>query len=842
MQDLPVAEILPDLKKVLAKNKIAVLSASAGAGKTTLVPPALLDEPWLKGRKIIMLEPRRLAAYAAAARMASNLGETAGKTVGYRTRLDTRTGPDTRIEVVTEGILTRMLQHDPGLIEAGAVIFDEFHERSIHADLGLALCMDSQETLRPDLRIIVMSATIDTNAISALLDNAPVIISEGRTWPVETRYLPLPASKGKVADHDVERHVALSVRKVLAEVSGSILVFLPGAPEIRRVERFLGKTGLSDDVIVAPLYSMLTPDEQKSAIMPAPAGMRKVVLATSIAETSLTIEGINIVIDSGYSRVPRFHKGSGMTWLETVRVSRASADQRRGRAGRTGPGICFRLWDERSDSLLKPENDPEILNADLIPLVLELLQWGIKSPSELKWMDAPDESAFRQAAGLLAELDAVDERGRITATGKVMNSLGTHPRLAHMIVMGKSLGLGGLACEIAAILGERDFLEKNPCFRQSDMRLRLDALHLVAKPDNEYSPGVSVLKRINKAADLLKKQVKLPDTGPAKDVDMTGVLLGFAYPDRIAQRRHGKSPRFILSGGKGAWLNDSDSLACEEFITAASLDGDKQEAAIFLAAPIKRKELLEHFSSHIKTESICVWNDDIKGVVSFIRECLGSIIISEKQMDKPDSSLMEMAFISGIRKNRLGILPWKNESIQLRARLSFMAGTDDEEEWPDVSDKALLEGLGNWLMPHLAGISRISQISESHIIRALTSILSWHQQKKLNSLAPTHVRVPSGSLIKLDYNNGDVPVLAVKLQEMFGCRSTPLVANNIPVILHLLSPAGRPVQVTRDIMGFWTGAYNDVRKDLKGRYPKHPWPDNPLEAIPTKKTKNSLKG
>jgi ATP-dependent helicase HrpB len=841
MQKLPVAEILPDLKKVLAKNNLAILSAAAGAGKTTLVPPALMDEPWLKGRKIIMLEPRRLAAYAAAARMASNLGETVGETVGYRTRLDTRTGRNTRIEVVTEGILTRMLQKDPSLADAGAVIFDEFHERSIHADLGLALCLNSQEVLRPDLRILIMSATIDTNAVSAMLGNAPVIVSENRSWPVETRYLPLPAARGRFSDHDVERHVTLSIRKALAIESGSILVFLPGAPEIRRVERLLGKSGLPDDVIIAPLYSMLTADEQESAIMPAPAGTRKVVLATSIAETSLTIDGIKIVIDSGYSRIPRFDKGSGMTWLETVRVSMASADQRRGRAGRTGPGICFRLWDDKTETRLKPENDPEILNADLLPLALELLQWGIKSPSELKWIDVPDETGFRQAVGLLAELDAVDERGRITAAGKVMNSLGIHPRLAHMIVRGKSLNLGGLACEIAAILGEKDFLEKNSGFRQSDLRLRLDALYSMGKHDNEYSLRASVIKRINKAAELLKKRLKLQDTANENDVDMAGVLLGFAYPDRIAQHRLGKSPRFLLSCGKGAWLKDSDSLADEEFITAASLDGDKQETEIFIAAPFKKKDLLRHFSSHIKTESICVWDDDIKGVISFTRECLGSIIISEKQMDKPDSSLTEKAFIRGIRKNGLEILPWNNESIQLRARLSFMAGTDAEGNWPDVSDEALLEGLGNWLMPHLTGTSRISQISESDIIRALSSLLSWHQQKKLISLAPTHIRVPSGSFIRLDYNNGDVPVLAVKLQEMFGCVSTPLVAERIPVTLHLLSPAGRPVQVTRDIMGFWTGAYNEVRKELKGRYPKHPWPDNPMEAIPTKKTKNRIK-
>ena len=486
MHKLPVTYILSDLKRALANETSAILSAPPGAGKTTLVPPALLDEPWLAGRKIIMLEPRRLAARAAAARMASNLGENTGETLGYRTRLDTRTGRNTRIEVVTEGILTRMLQKDPSLMDVGAVIFDEFHERSIHADLGLALCIDSQQTLRNDLRIIIMSATLDTNAVSTLLGNSPVIISEGRSWPIETRYLQVPAIKRKSTENDLERHVAVTIRKVLTEEQGSILVFLPGAPEIRRVERFLNKAGLPDNFMIAPLYSMLTGDEQDNAIMPAPFGKRKIVLATSIAETSLTIEGINIVIDSGYSRVPRFNAGSGMTWLETVRVSKSSADQRRGRAGRTGPGICFRLWDTKIDSLLKPANDPEILNGDLTPLALELLQWGIKSPSELKWLNIPNELNFRQAVNLLTELDAVDHKGRITDTGGKMSSLGIHPRLAHMIIRGKPLGLAGLACELAAILGEKDFLKNKSAFKNSDMRLRIDALHSAGKSHNEY--------------------------------------------------------------------------------------------------------------------------------------------------------------------------------------------------------------------------------------------------------------------------------------------------------------------------------------------------------------------
>jgi ATP-dependent helicase HrpB len=842
MHKLPVAYILPDLKGVLANKTSAILSAPPGAGKTTLVPPALLDEPWLAKRKIIMLEPRRLAARAAAARMASNLGENIGETVGYRTRLDTRTGRNTRIEVVTEGILTRMLQKDPSLMEVGAVIFDEFHERSIHADLGLALCIDSQQALRTDLRIIIMSATIDTNAISTLLENSPVIISEGLSWPVETRYIPAPAIKREYAKHDVERHVALTIRKALAEEQGSILVFLPGAPEIRRVERFLKKAGLHDDVIIAPLHSMLTGDNQDNAIMPAPSGKRKVVLATSIAETSLTIEGIHIVIDSGYSRVPRFNTGSGMTWLETVRVSKSSADQRRGRAGRTGPGICFRLWDTKTDSLLKPGNDPEILNADLTSLALELLQWGIKSPSELKWLNIPNELAFIQALNLLAELDALDQNGIITDTGEKMSSLGIHPRLAHMIIRGKSLGLAGLACDIAAILGERDFLKSNFAFKNSDMRLRVDALHSTGKSDDEYFSDASVITRVNKAANLLKKQMNLPNDIPPNDTDMTGVLLAFAYPDRIALRRHGKNPRFLLSGGKGAWLDDSDPLANEEFITVANLDGDREEAEVFLAAPIKRQELLKYFPAHIRTEPRCEWSDDFMGIISIRREFLGNIIISEKQQDNPERSLTENAFVSGIRKNGLDILPWNNESRQLMARLNFIISTGTDDKWPDASETALLGSLESWLMHHLVGISRISQISENAFLNALTSILSWHQKKSLDELAPTHIHVPSGSYVRLDYISGNIPVLAVRLQEMFGCKSTPLVAGNIPVILHLLSPAGRPVQVTRDIAGFWAGSYNDVKKELKGRYPKHYWPDNPMDATPTKKVKNKSKG
>jgi ATP-dependent helicase HrpB len=842
MHKLPVTNILPDLKGVLANKTSVVLSAPPGAGKTTLVPPALLDEPWLSGRKIIMLEPRRLAARAAAARMASNLGEEIGETVGYRTRLDTKTGGNTRIEVVTEGILTRMLQKDPSLMAVGAVIFDEFHERSINADLGLALCIDSQQALRMDLRIIIMSATLNTEAVSTLLGNSPVITSEGHSWPVETRYIPVPAIKREYEKHDVERHVAITIRKVLAEEQGSILVFLPGAPEIRRVERLLNKTGLPDDVIIAPLYSMLTGDEQDNAIMPAPFGMRKVVLATSIAETSLTIEGINIVIDSGCSRVPRFDAGNGMTWLETVRVSKASADQRRGRAGRTGPGLCFRLWETKTDSLLKPLNDPEILNADLTPLALELLHWGIKSPSELKWLNIPNEPTFRQAVNLLAELDAVDQNGRITYIGKKMNSLGIHPRLAHMIIRGKSLGLVGLACDIAAILGEKDFLKNNSSFKNSDMRLRIDALHSIGTSDNEYFPGASVIRRVNKAASLLKRQMKLSDNAPIYDPDMAGLLLAFAYPDRIALRRQGKNPRFLLSGGKGAWLDDSDTLANEEFITIASFDGDREETEVFLAAPIKRQELIKHFSTHIRTESRCEWNDSYNGVISTTKKFLGNITISEKQQDSPERSLTEKAFVSGIRKNGLSILPWNNESMQLRARLNFIISTDTDEKWPDISETALLDSLDSWLMPHLAGLSRISQVSADTLHKALSSILSWQKRKRLDELAPTHIRVPSGSFVRLDYNSGNIPVLAVKLQEMFGCNATPLIAGDISVILHLLSPAGRPVQVTRDIAGFWARAYRDVRKELRGRYPRHSWPDNPLEAMPTKRTKNRTKG
>jgi ATP-dependent helicase HrpB len=842
MHKLPVTRIIPELKIALADRNTAILSAPPGAGKTTLVPPALLYEPWLAGRKIIMLEPRRLAARAAAARMAANLGENIGETIGYRTRLDTKTGRNTRIEVVTEGILTRMLQKDPSLKEAGAVIFDEFHERSIHADLGLALCLDSQQALRMDLRIIIMSATLDTVAVSALLGNPPVIISEGRSWSVETRYMQAPAMKREPANKDHERHVAAAIVQALAEENGSMLVFLPGAPEIRRVEHNLNKAGLPHDVILTPLYSMLTGDEQESAIMPAPSGMRKVVLATSIAETSITIEGISIVIDSGYSRVPRFDPGSGMTWLETVRVSRSSADQRRGRAGRTGPGICCRLWDAKTDSLLKPANNPEILNADLAPLALELLQWGVNSPSELKWLNMPHEQAFRKAVNLLAALDAVDQKGRITETGEKMSSLGIHPRLAHMIIRGKAMGLGSLACELAAVLGEKDFLKNRSGSRNSDIRTRIDALHSIGKSDKGFFPDASAAARVNRTAALLKKQMKLADDAPPCDSDMTGVLLAFAYPDRIASRRHGKNPRFLLSGGKGAWLDDSDPLANHEFITVATLDGDRQESEVFLAAPILRLDLLRHFSAHIRTVSRCEFSDDLKGVISTARDMLGNIVIRENHQDDPDGTLKEKALASGIRKNGLGILPWNNESMQFMARLNFIISAGIDEKWPDVSETALIERLESWLMPHLAGISRISQISEDAFSEALSSILTWHQKKRLDYLAPTHIRVPSGSRIRLDYTSGKIPVLAVKLQEMFGCKETPAVAGDIPVILHLLSPAGRPVQVTRDIAGFWAGAYNDVKKELRGRYPRHSWPDNPLEAMPARRAKNRTKG
>jgi ATP-dependent helicase HrpB len=799
MDSLPVDEALPRLKAVLAERAAAVLVAPPGAGKTTRVPLALLDAAWLGGRKIIMQEPRRLAARAAARRMAGTLGEAVGETVGYRVRLDSKVGPRTRIEVVTDGLFLRMLQDDPSLEGVGCVIFDELHERGLETDLSFALVRESQQALREDLRVIAMSATLDPGPVSERLGGAPIVESAGRMFPVDTRYLDREAG-GRFEDT-----VASAVRSALTQESGSALVFLPGVGEIRRVEERL--QGLASTIDIAPLYGDLSPADQDRAISPSPAGRRKIVLATSIAETSLTIEGVRIVIDGGLMRVPRFSPRSGMTRLETVRVSQASADQRRGRAGRLEPGICYRLWIEEGQRGLLPFTPPEILDADLAPLALELAAWGVTDASTLPWLTPPPASALTTARGLLLDLGAIDPAGAITPHGRAMVRLGQHPRLAHLVLNGRALRQGKVAALIAAILGERDFLRE----RDVDLRHRVDmALN-------------------GRAPRLITESARRLTTREARDEtpepSMTGALLALAYPDRIGRRRAGTANRYLLSGGRGAALPEGDPMSNEEFLVVGDLDGATQDARIFLAAPITMAEIEELYGERIVDEEIVEWRDT---VVARRRRRLGALVLEDKPVNKPDPEKVKAAMLAGLRQRGL---PWTDELQAWRQRIAFLRHLDTQ--WPDLSDAALAASLDEWLVPFVDGAARRIDFAS-----AIKTLVPWDRQRQVDALAPTHIEVPSGSRVPVDYTNPAEPTLSVRLQEMFGLTDTPRIGGGkVPVTIHLLSPARRPVQVTRDLASFWKSAYRDVKAELKGRYPKHYWPDDPLIAEPTARAK-----
>jgi ATP-dependent helicase HrpB len=802
---LPVDDVVPRLKAVLAERAAAVLVAPPGAGKTTRVPLALLDAPWLKGRKIIMQEPRRLAARAAARRMAATLGEPVGETVGYRVRLDSKVGPRTRIEVVTDGLFLRLLQDDPSLEGVGCVIFDELHERGLESDLAFALVRESQGALREDLRVIAMSATLDPGPVSQRLGDrsggAPLVESAGRMFPVETRYLEREAS-GRIEDT-----VASAVRSALAAESGSALVFLPGVGEIRRVEERLN--GLGPDVDVAPLYGDLSPAEQDRAISPSPAGRRKVVLATSIAETSLTIEGVRLVIDSGLMRVPRFSPRSGMTRLETVRVSQASADQRRGRAGRLEPGICYRLWTGESQRGLLPFTPPEILDADLAPLALELAAWGVRDAAALPWLTPPPAASLATARTLLLDLGAIDTAGAITPHGRAMVRLGQHPRLAHLVLKGRDLKQGKVAALIAAILSERDFLRE----RDVDLRHRVDMALSGRAP-----------RLITESARRLTPREAREE---APDVSMTGALLALAYPDRIGRRRPGTANpnRYLLSGGRGAALPEGDAMSNEEFLVVGDLDGSTQDSRVFLAAPITAAEIEELYGERMVDEEVVEWRDN---VVARRRRRLGALVLDDKPIDRPDPDKVKAAMLAGLRNRPL---PWTDELRAWRQRIAFLRHLD--VSWPDLSDEMLLASLDDWLAPFIDSAARRIDFAA-----ALKTLVPWEQQRQLDKLAPAHIEVPSGSRVPVDYSNPAEPTLSVRLQEMFGLTDTPRIAGGkVPVTIHLLSPARRPVQVTRDLASFWKTAYRDVKAELKGRYPKHYWPDDPLVAEPTARVK-----
>jgi ATP-dependent helicase HrpB len=755
------------------------------------------------------------------------LGEAAGETVGYRVRLDSRVSGRTRIEVLTEGVLTRLLQDDPSLEGVGLVIFDEFHERSLHADLGLALCVETQSALRDDLRLLVMSATLDGELVAQLLGQAPIITSEGRSFPVETRYLPSPR---KPDDQAYLQHVVSSIKQALAEETGSLLVFLPGAGEIRRVEQRLRETVSQDHIFIAPLYGDLPLEAQELAIRPSPGGLRKIVLATSIAETSLTIEGIRIVIDSGWARVPRFDPNSGLTKLMTVKVSQASAEQRRGRAGRLEPGVCYRLWSADSHKQLPDYNRPEILDADLTPLALDLAQWGISDPDTLAWLDPPPAAHYDQARELLQHLNALDERGAITAHGRRMAELAMHPRLAHMVLKGMESGWGALACEIAALLGERDVIKGA---RETDLRLRLEILHGSGNaPDIDHA----ACARVRKTAGQWRRQLKVPDKSAAQYQDLAGLLLAYAYPDRIAQHRPGTEPRYLLANGRGAYFAQHETLSKEDYLVAAQLDGAAKEARVFLAAAVTQAELEEYFADQIEEVDIVEWDSRSETVQARRQRRLDALVLEDRPLSNADPELITRAMLQGIREMGLDCLPWNKTLNVWRERVQFMRRLD-AAHLPDVSDSILILQIETWLAPYLQGTTRRTHLANIDLHNALTGLLNWEQQRTLDDLAPTHITVPSGSRIPIDYGN-DPPVLAVRLQEMFGLTETPRIAGGrVALLLHLLSPAGRPVQVTQDLAGFWARSYHDVKKDLKGRYPKHYWPDDPLQAQPTARAK-----
>lgn len=804
--DFPVDQIIPALSQALAKGPSALLVAEPGAGKTTRVPLKLIDAPWLKKQKIVMLEPRRLAARNAAHRMAETLGEEVGGTVGYTVRLERRVSAKTRIEVVTEGILTRRLQQDPELSGTGLVIFDEFHERSLDADFGLALTLDIQRGLRDDLKILVMSATLDAARVAAHLGDAPVIDAPGRVFPVETRYL------DKAQRQTISADAVRAVHRALDETDKSILVFLPGEAEIRRTEDALNASGLPRNTVVRPLYGAMSFAEQDAAIRRSPPGERKIVLATTIAETSLTIDGIGAVIDTGFKRVPRFDPASGMTALETVRVSLASADQRRGRAGRLGPGVGYRLWPEAESRALKAHDEPEIFVADLAPLVLELAAWGVTDPKSLPWLDPPPAAPFAQAQDLLKRLEALDAENKITPMGKQMVRLPLHPRLAHMVIRGHS----PLAADLAAMLSERDGLPRDAGV---DITSRLSHLRGGARD------------RIRQTAKQIRQIAGIKD----EDSEVSpGVLIAFAFPDRIAQARGGDR-RYRLSGGGGAMLPEHDALVTQDFLAVATTDGASGDQKIFLAAQVSLNEIEEHFKDQIEARDGVFWDSRARAVSASKSRRLGALVLEEKPSTNADPTLIAEAMTQGVREMGLASLPWTEGAKILRARVMFLRRLFNEEGWPDLSDEALLASLDDWLAPYLAGISRKAHLDRLDMHQIIQSLIPHELARKMDRLAPVRIEVPSGADVRIDYETDGDPVLRVRLQEMFGLAKTPAIAEGrSPLRIELLSPAGRPLAVTQSLETFWTNGYPGVRSDMRGRYPKHSWPEDPLSAAPVK--------
>ncbi len=867
-EPLPVDAVIGELIDSLDRDGVAVLQAPPGSGKTTRVPLALLGAAWLEGRRILVLEPRRVAARAVAGRMASTLDERPGGRVGYRIRQERRTSAATRIEVVTEGVLTRMLQADPSLDGVGVVIFDEYHERSIQTDLGLALSLDARAGLRPDLKILVMSATLETARVASLLDNAPVISVDATAHPVETVWLGRPRGS-------VESAVTRAVLRALEDQSGDVLAFLPGAGEIRRVETLVGQAAAqpgpastppapiaappgataapaASSTDVVPLYGALSAAAQDAALRPGKPGRRKVVLATSIAETSLTIDGVGAVVDSGLMRVPRFDPAAGMTRLVTVPVSRASADQRRGRAGRQGPGLCYRLWAATDHAGLPRATPPEILVADLAPLALDLAEWGVDDPRELRWADPPPETALGAARSLLTELGAIDANRRITRHGRALARLGTHPRIGHLLIRARDMearapGTTLLAADIAAVLSEGDPLHGTGRETGSDLTARIVTVRrghaprhteaarrwgrLLALPGpparHTAPPGPPARHTASPGPPARHTAASVPVIP-----EEVGRLVALAYPDRVGRQRQGRPGHWLLRSGRGAWTPETDSMATAEWMVAADLDGDRRDARVWLGAPLHADDVEALFADDIVTADRVEWDDQRADVVAVRERRLGAIVIGATPLDRPPEG-RSAALIEGIVSAGLGLLPWTPELDLLRARVAF-ARRLDGDQWADLSDDALIAELDSWLEPWLDGRSRRADLASLPLGDALWNRIGWERRRALDELAPRQLTLPTGERRRLDYPAEGPPVLAARLQELFGTTATPTVAGGrVPVLIHLLSPAGRPVQVTTDLANFWATTYYEVRSELRARYPRHAWPDRPAAALPT---------
>ncbi|VAX14100.1 ATP-dependent helicase HrpB [hydrothermal vent metagenome] len=845
---LPIEAVLADLHAALQERHEVVLEAPPGAGKTTRVPLSLLDAGWLGEQKIIMLEPRRLAARAAAEYMASTLGEAVGQTVGYRVRLENRISAQTRIEVVTEGILTRMLQNDPSLEGIGLLIFDEFHERSLDADLGLALALQGRALFReqPALKILIMSATLEGARLATLLNDAPVIKSEGRLYPVEIRY-----GAGFIAPerlyHELPARMLASIKQALVDELGSILVFLPGQAEIRRLHELL-RSALADqkNIILVPLYGDLDLQQQRRAIEPAATGGRKIVLATDIAESSLTIEGVRIIVDSGLHRQAMFDPAAGMSRLHTRRISQASSIQRMGRAGRIEAGVCYRLWSEHQQKQLIPFTPPAIEQADLLPLALQLQRWGVDDPNELVWLDPPAAGQYSTAVQLLCSLGALEPLNKgwkLTRHGEAMARLPLHPRLAHMLLMAQPLNLSGLACDIAALLSERDPLSSTV----ADIQLRLKLFANNARIERRLQGRIQRLCTQSRAYRKLINHAATAAVEQPSDPRWAGFLLACAYPDRIARRRKVGGADYQMSNGRAVCLRANDPLQHSKWLVIAGLGGRQGQTTdqIYLAAEFDSELFEDHLSKLVFEDNKVSWNDKQDCLNAEYQRRVGCLVISRKPLQNLPLEQSRPVLLQQIRRKGLRLLPWNDELRNWQLRLMLLRHLDRDAAgdslWPDVSDENLLATLETWLGPYVDNVRSMKQLAGLDLASILRNLLSWDLQQKLEQLAPARLRVPSGSMIRIDYQERP-PVLAVRLQEMFGCTQTPRIANGrVTLKLQLLSPARRPIQVTQDLAGFWNSSYREVKKEMKGRYPKHNWPDDPLSAIPSARTTRKMK-